>query len=88
VYRESPHCGGGWGDHPHPEAALSPLVEEARDELFSHILRSGVIGAPPDQRREWLDETMAYLGNRYPELRQPALGVLRGRAERFITGSP
>ncbi len=33
-------------------------------------------------------ETMAYLGDRYPELPEPALGVLRGRAERFITGPP
>jgi len=64
------------------------LAEEARDELFSHILRSGVIGAPPDQRRQWLDETMAYLGVRYPGLSVPTLGVLRGRAEQFISGPP
>ena len=42
--------------------------EHARDELFSHIQRCDVIAADPDQQEEWLDDTMDYLGDRYPEL--------------------
>ena len=66
---------------------LHLVVEEARDELFSHILRSGVIGAPPEQRRQWLDETMDYLAPRYPSLSAETLAALKDRADRFISES-
>lgn len=42
--------------------------EHARDELFSHIQRCEVIEADSDQQEEWLNDTMEYLGDRYPEL--------------------
>jgi hypothetical protein len=66
---------------------LHLVVEEAREELFSHILRSGVIGAPPEQCCQWLDVTMHYLAPRYPNLSAETLDALRGRAERFISES-
>lgn len=51
--------------------------EHARDELFSHIQRCGVIEAEFDQRAEWLDETMEYLTDRYPELSNQQIGELK-----------
>ena len=42
--------------------------EEARDELFQHIMRCGVVGAEPEHVQEWFSETMAYMTDRYPEL--------------------
>lgn len=65
------------------KAPRAPLLEEARDELFSHILRSGVIGAPHEQQREWLGETIGYLADRYPELSPEHIDLLREAADRF-----
>lgn len=42
--------------------------DRARDELFSHIHRCGVIGATPEQQQEWMRDTMDYLAERYPDL--------------------
>ena len=50
--------------------------EEARDELFQQIMQCGVIGADPAHQEDWFRETMAYLADRYPELRSPALTEL------------
>ena len=41
-------------------AAPRPF-EQARDELFSHILRCGVLEALPEHQKEWFDDTMVYL---------------------------
>jgi hypothetical protein len=46
----------------------SKLKDRARDELFSHINRCGVLQAADKDQEEWLDETMGYLGERYPDL--------------------
>lgn len=43
-------------------------MERARDELFSHINRCGVVKASEEDQRHWMDETVEYLGERYPEL--------------------
>jgi hypothetical protein len=71
-----------------PRPPRAPLLEEARDELFSHILRSGVIGAPIAEQREWLEVTIAYLAARYPELSAELLDILRYGAERFCVRRP
>ena len=39
--------------------------EQARDELFSHILRCGVLEASAEHQKEWFDDTMLYLADRY-----------------------
>jgi hypothetical protein len=44
------------------------LKDRARDELFSHINRCGVIHASEEDQKQWMDETMEYLGERYPDL--------------------
>ena len=57
--------------------------DQARDELFSHILRCGVIEALPEHQKDWFDDTMQYLAERYPELREPELAQLRTLGERY-----
>ena len=57
--------------------------EEARDELFQHIMSCGVIGSDPEHQKEWFDETMAYMTDRYSELGKPQLQELRTLGERF-----
>lgn len=56
---------------------------QARDELFSHILRCGVIEALPEHQKDWLDDTMLYLADRYEDLGEEELSQLRVLGERF-----
>ncbi|HSG08099.1 MAG TPA: hypothetical protein VLA36_07070 [Longimicrobiales bacterium] len=44
------------------------LMDRARDELFSHINRCGVLKAAEEDQKHWMDETIEYLGERYPDL--------------------
>ena len=57
--------------------------EEARDELFQHIMRCGVAGSEPEHQEEWFNETMAYFTERYPELNSEQIGDLRKLGSRF-----
>ncbi len=57
--------------------------ELARDELFSHILRCGVLEAAEEHRKDWFDDTMAYLGERYEELTPAQVRELRTLGERY-----
>lgn len=57
--------------------------QEARDELFQQIMQCGVIGCHPDDQKEWFDNTLQYMGTRYPELKSPDLAELRTLGERF-----
>lgn len=59
------------------------LMERARDELFSHINRCGVLQASADDQEQWMDETIEYLGERYPDLGTSDLGDLRDIGMRF-----
>ncbi len=63
-------------------AQISPF-EEARDELFQHIMRCGVVGSDPEHQQEWFVDTMAYMKDRYPELGAEQLEELRKLGERF-----
>lgn len=63
-------------------AAPSPF-EQARDELFQHIIRCGVLQAAAEHQREWLDDTMGYLSERYHELNDGELDELRKLGMRF-----
>ena len=54
------------------------LLDRARDELFSHINRCGVLEAVEDDQRQWMDETIDYIGERYPDLTD---GDLKGLHE-------
>jgi len=57
--------------------------EQARDELFSHILRCGVLEAAPEHQKDWFDDTMQYLAERYPDLSDEHVSELRLLGERF-----
>ena len=65
------------------DVAVPTPFEEARDELFQHIMSCGVIGSDPEHQVEWFDATMAYLTDRYPELQAEKLKELRTLGERF-----
>ncbi|MFL5402553.1 MAG: hypothetical protein ACJ8BF_07010 [Gemmatimonadales bacterium] len=56
---------------------------QARDELFSHILRCGVIEALPEHQKDWFDDTMGYIADRYEDLAGEELGQLRILGERY-----
>jgi hypothetical protein len=66
-----------------PPAEPTPF-EQARDELFQHIMRCEVVGSHPDHQKEWFDETVAYMADRYHELTSVELADLRTLGERFV----
>ncbi len=63
--------------------AETSAKDQARDELFQHIMRCEVVGSHPDHQKEWFDETMAYMAERYFELSAVDLSELRTLGERF-----
>jgi len=62
--------------------AATPF-EEARDELFQQIMRCGVVGSATEDQRDWFDNTMDYLAERYHELAPSEVEQLRVLGERF-----
>ena len=64
-------------------AAEPTPFEQARDELFQHVIRCEVVGSHPDHQKEWFDETIAYMADRYHELTAVELADLRTLGERF-----
>lgn len=67
------------------QSGRSADVEKARDELFSHIHRCGVLKALPEHQIEWMEETTAYIAERYPELTRDQLAELRTMGLRFCS---
>lgn len=63
--------------------ASASTFDQARDELFSHVLRCGVIEALPEHQKEWFDDTMQYLNERYDDLGEQELAQLRTLGERY-----
>ena len=64
-------------------AAMPTALDQARDELFSHILRCGVLEAAPEHQKEWIDDTMQYIADRYTDLKEAELAQVRVLGERF-----
>jgi hypothetical protein len=60
-------------------AEPSPF-EQARDELFQHIMRCGV---DPEHIEEWFADTMKYMTERYPELSEQQVNELKTLGMRF-----
>lgn len=58
-------------------------AERARDELFSHIHRCGVLRSAAEHQVEWMDDTIAYISERYPDLTAEQLDELRTMGLRF-----
>jgi len=73
---------GNQRPEPHRSQPATPF-EQARDELFSHILRCGVLEASPEHQKEWFDDTMLYLRDRYEGLDDDRLAELRVLGERY-----
>ncbi|MEZ4416966.1 MAG: hypothetical protein R3E10_14540 [Gemmatimonadota bacterium] len=68
-------------------------IERARNELFSHINRCGVLSAAEEDQRQWMNETVDYLGERYPDLSDTDLRDLYTVGLRFckpvlVNGAP
>ena len=59
------------------------LLERARDELFSHVHRCGVLKAAADDQVHWMNETIDYIGERYPDLSDSDLRDLHDIGIRF-----
>ncbi|HEX8450836.1 MAG TPA: hypothetical protein VF647_02000 [Longimicrobium sp.] len=76
-----------------PQRSSAPsALEEARNELFSHIHRCGVLRAEAEQQEEWMKDTVDFMGERYPALTREELDELAGIGLRFcrpvIANSP
>ena len=59
------------------------FFDQARNELFSHILRCGVLKAAAEDQKEWFDDTMEYLADRYEYLTDEELDNLRQLGEQY-----
>ena len=57
--------------------------EQARDELFQHIMRCGVVGADDAHVEEWFAETIKYMTERFPELSEQQITELKTLGMRF-----
>ena len=66
------------------KATAAPMpFEEARDELFQHIMRCGVVDSASEHQADWFNETLQYMGERFPELSAEQMSELRKLGERF-----
>ena len=66
-----------------PRQANDTLFDKARDELYSHVLRCKVMEAQPEHQKDWFDDTMQYLADRYDELSDEQLSDVRVLGERY-----
>ena len=71
------------GARRHTGPAEPTPFEQARDELFQHIMRCGVVGAEPEHVEDWFAETMKYMTERYSELSEQQMNELKTLGLRF-----
>jgi hypothetical protein len=71
------------GARRHSGPAEPTPFEQARDELFQHIMRCGVVGAAPEHVEEWFTETIKYMSERFPELSEQQIEELKTLGLRF-----
>ena len=65
------------------ETVAPTPFEQARDEMFQHIMGCGVLQAAPEHQVEWFNDTMSYLADRYHELSDSQVSELRTLGLRF-----
>ena len=65
------------------QRSKASTFDQARDELFSHILRCGVLEAELEHQQDWLNDTMQYLADRYIDLSDEDLAGVRTLGERY-----
>lgn len=61
----------------------SSPYDKARDELLSHIIHCGVLQAEPEQQKDWFDDTMEYMAERYATLSDEELSSIRTLGEHY-----
>ena len=61
----------------------TPLTR-ARDELMSHVVRCEVLDARHEDRFEWLDDTIDYMADRYPQLGELEIAQLELMGRQFL----
>ncbi|MGH7664922.1 MAG: hypothetical protein ACRENI_11585 [Gemmatimonadaceae bacterium] len=66
-----------------PVSAEPTPFEQARDELFQHIMQCEVIGAASEHQDDWFRDTMRYFSDRFPELDEGEIDDLRTLGARF-----
>lgn len=59
-------------------------LDHARDELFSHIQRCGALDATADDQGQWLEETVEYIAERYPDLSPFELTQIEVMGRRYL----
>ncbi|HEX2204818.1 MAG TPA: hypothetical protein VHG91_16030 [Longimicrobium sp.] len=70
-------------DRDRKKPARPSELDDARNELFSHIHRCGVMSATEEQQEEWMKDTVEFLGERYPSLTPTELKDLEAIGLRF-----
>ncbi|HYW09905.1 MAG TPA: hypothetical protein VE913_23270 [Longimicrobium sp.] len=70
---------------PQPRPSAPSAIEEARNELFSHVHRCGVMRAEREQQVDWMKDTVEFLSERYPGLKPADLEELHGIGMRFCS---
>lgn len=58
-------------------------IEQARNDLFGHIHRCGVLRSTEEQQLEWMTDTIEYLAECYPSLTDEELTDLKNIGLRF-----
>lgn len=58
-------------------------LDQARNDLFGHINRCGVLQATEEQQVEWMADTIEYIGECYPSLSGEELEELKAIGLRF-----
>lgn len=58
-------------------------MDRARDELFSAIRQCGVIDALEDEQLEWMEDTLQFMKERYPDLSSQEMATLKDLGLRF-----
>jgi hypothetical protein len=61
----------------------STHFDNARDELFAHIHRCNVLRADDVQKQEWMEDTIGFIAERYPQLSEEQLDELQAIGMRF-----
>jgi hypothetical protein len=67
----------------HRKEDNSSPFDKARDELLSHILHCGVLQAEVQHQKDWFDDTMEYMAERYGSLSRTELTTIRTLGERY-----
>ena len=70
---------------PMKSAPRTSDLDQARNDLFGHIHRCGVLRATEEQQVEWMNETIEYISEVYPSLSEEDLTELKTIGLRFCS---